>query len=231
MKIAILGNGRTRDLFVPENYDLVIGCNLPPEGVKVDYCVVVDAKAIMLAYREGAPFYHRLKDFKLVIGPRCAHGIKQCKSKPGGDKTVYQHLKENDNIFKEIGLWPDAKDIGQRFFSAGHLAFAYANNEWPQSELHLFGFDSFFTGNQASYSDKIRNQDVTQIKRNREKYNRSNPVNTVGEWYGVWERVLTSSRNTATGIYIHGFEGDDINDFFKKHLKVIRHDKQVLQEQ
>lgn len=225
MKIAILGNGSTRDLYTPDNYDVVLGCNLPPDNVKVDYCLVVDAKAIMLAYREEARWYHRLKDFKLVIGPRCAHGIKGGKSVPGGVKTIYQHLTENGLIHKEIGLWPDAATIGQRYFSAGHLAFAFANNEWADAEIHMFGFDSLFTGNSASFSDKIRNNNATQLIRNREKYNRGNPIVTVGNWYNVWEKLLTSERNRASKIYLHGYEGDDVNDFFKKHMEIVHHAK------
>lgn len=230
MKIAILGNGNTRDLYKPDNYDVVVGCNLPPDGIKVDYCVVVDAKAIMLAYRLDAKWHNRLKDFKLVIGPRCGYGIKQCKILPADKKTIYEFLTENNYIYKEIGLWPDASEIGQRYFSAGHLAFSFVNNEWENAEIHLFGFDSLFTGHQASYTDVIRNTPVTQLRKDKDKYSRNNPVNTVGEWYRVWEKVLESKRNRSSEILVHGFNGDDVTDYFKKHMKVIHHadTKQVL---
>lgn len=226
MKIAIIGNGPSRELYAPDNYDVVVGCNLPPEGVHIDYCAIADAKCIMLAYRQDARWHDRLKEYKLVIGPRCAHGIKGCKIKPGDPLTIYQFLKENDHIHQEIPLWPDANNIGQRYFSTGHLAFAFVNNEWENAEIHLYGFDSLFTGHQESLTDIIYSKPVTKRPKG-DKYNRNSPVNTVGEWYRVWEKLLDSPRNKASKIYIHGYKGD-INDYFKKHMEVINHDKQIL---
>lgn len=229
MKIAILGNGRSRDLYKPDGYNVVLGCNMPSEEHKVDYSVLVDAKAVCLAFRRtGGKAYKKLvnKDYKLVLGPRAAHGSTKTKADPASSDSVYQDLLENEFIYKEIPLWPDAKDIGQRYFSAGHLAFAFANMEWKNANIHMFGFDSFFTGYQASYTDSLRGQAVTQLKRKRnDTYNKDNPVNTVGEWYAVWEKILNSNRCTYKSITIHGFEGDEIGDFFKKHIQIKHYPK------
>lgn len=237
MKIAIIGNGPSRHLYEPEGFDKALGCNLPYAGHEVDYVICVDAKAIALAYRRSdrGPGYKRLEngDFQLVIGPRAAHGIRNkvdqaFKADPGGDETVYEDLTAKKYIYKEIGLWHDADVIRQRFFSAGHLAFAFANNEWGEEgieEVHLFGFDSLFTGTQDSFSDQLRNEAVTKIRRGRARFSKDSPVNTVGEWYNVWERILNSERNKVKKIVIHGIVGDEINDFFKKYMEVQRHEK------
>ena len=228
MKIAILGNGRSRDLFKPNGYDKVIGCNMPAEEIDVDYSVCVDAKAVCLAYRRtGGKAYKRLcnNDFKLVLGPRAAHGSTKTKADPASHDNVYEDLKANEFIYKEIPLWKDAVEIKQRYFSAGHLAFAFANDEWKDiDEIHLFGFDSLFTGHQSSYSDQLRGSAVT-IKRNRKGFNKDNPVATVGEWYGVWESLLMSDRRTCKSIIIHGYDGDDVGDFFKKHMELKHYQK------
>ncbi len=206
---------------------------MPAKDHDVDYTVCVDAKAVCLAFRQReGKAYKRLcnGDFKIVLGPRAAHGSKQTKAVPAGPISVYQDLIDNDFIHKEIPLWKDAAEIKQRYFSAGHLAFAYVNDEWPGADIHMFGFDSLFTGYQSSYSDQLRGTMVTLPKRNRKDHTIDNPVNTVGEWYGVWEAILTSDRKTCKSITMHGFEGDTFGDFFNHHMAIQTYPKDKAAE-
>lgn len=229
MKIAIIGNGPSRSLYdEKDNFDKVIGCNLPPENIKIDYVSCVDAKAVGLSYRPTEDtFYHRLRDegFKLILGNRARHGLGQSKCKPGDVKTTYEYLKENGHVYKVYELFSDAKSIGQRYFSAGHQAFIFANDEWPESEIHMFGFDSFFTGNQSTHSVIIHNRMFSDtIPRFKKKASIKEPVATVGSWYWLWEKVWNSDKNTATSINIHGYVGDDIPNSFKDKVNIIYHE-------
>lgn len=229
MKVAIIGNGPCRELYNESlGFDKVVGTNLPPENIKIDYVACADAKAVGLMYRpwEG-PHYHRLKnnEFQLVLGTRANHGLKTSKSEPGGVLTTQEFLKKNNHIYKVIELFPSAKEIGQRYFSSGHYAFLFANEEWPNSDIHMFGFDSFFTGNNETHSVKIHKPEHNgEIKRKGGKHNNNSPINTVGSWYWVWERLFNSDKNKAASINIHGYKDDTIPNSFKDIIKVVNHE-------
>ena len=235
MKIAILGNGVSRKLYnEEENYDKVLGCNLPPKGIHLDYVCCVDAKAVGLAYRTNAPHYNRLRDedFKLVLGSRARHGLTKSKAVPGGTENLKEYLKRKGYIYKIIELLQDAREIGQRYFSAGHLAFAFACEEWPDSDIHLYGFDSLFTGHQGSHSQYLRNPETDEpVERYRKKHTNKTPHATVGSWYWIWERLINSDRNTAKSINIHTYQDDPpLLESLDKLMNVIRHEEKKVEE-
>jgi len=228
-EVVLVGNGKTRDLYDPDLFagvdTRVIGCNVPPKGIRVDHAACVDAKAVMLAYRpDGEPrSHHRLEEgeFTLVIGPRCAQGLRKTKSVPGGTQTMLEYLKEREFIYKKIPVFPDAFKIGQRYFSSGHLGFMFALEEYKARVFHFYGFDSFMTGNHSSYSAALRahqGKDVPVMpdKRVDDRHDMNSPKNTVGAWFNLWQNILDHHKDDYDMIHIHGYEGDDIPDGFKQ---------------
>ena len=229
MKLIILGNGKSRELYNESDYShdkIVIGCNLPMEGVRHDYIACVDSKAVMTFFRPVKDsHYHRIEEegFRFILGPRCVNGLRRVKSQPASKDTMLDHFKAHGLIFRTIDVYPDALEIGQRYFSSGHMAFTFALDEWGSDidEIHFFGFDSFFSGYHDSYtSDIIVGTDTAKLmSKDRLKFDKDNPSNSAGAWYWIWEKLLKYRIDDYSKIIIHGYEDSDIPDAFK-NLKV-----------
>ena len=237
--VIILGNGKSRDLYSPDDFDdddtYVIGCNVPPKDTEVDFVCAVDAYAVSHAYRKGQPHHDRLvnESWKLVLGPRAANGLRKCKAVPGGVETLLEWIKSEKHLHKKIPLFPDAKEVGQRYFSTGHMSFVFACEEWPDSDIHFFGFDSLFTGAAASYTHWAirRPDDPTQLKRQPKGVKHDKPDPTVEQWQWLWTRVFDSDKNTARTINIHGFNHDPDLTYIHDSIDVIRHDKSEIADE
>lgn len=230
--IAILGNGQSREIFERiENFkpDITIGCNIPQEGIKLDFTACVDAFAVSRAFRANMPHYYRLErgDFKLVLGGRAREGIKGVKAEPGGKETLLEFFKRMQYIHCVIPLFEDAKTIGQRYFSSGHLAFLFACRDYPDSNIHMFGFDSFFTGSASSYTHYSirRPNDPSPIERVSKKYTYKRPTDTVNSWQWVWKKFWDSEFNTAKSINIYGYDGDPDISYHHEKIRCHFHEK------
>lgn len=226
MSIHIIGNGRSRSLFKNEDAndnDLIIGCNLPSENIKHDYIAAVDSSAITNLYRPVTGSHHHYlteKKFKFILGPRCVKGLSVVKARAGDNVTLLEYLKNGDYVecvIDNTSLIEQAQ-IGQRYFSSGHLGFQYASNYHRGEIIHLYGFDSLFTGFHDSYTaDYIYRTDSSRLK---SKYNPEEPSNTAISWYVIWHKLMHYYLDNYMKVYIHGPEdaGKHIPSFFK-HLK------------
>ena len=186
MRIAIIGNGPSRELYDVANreYDIVIGTNYPAH--KVDYSAFVDCFAAKYL-RKGADQHHRLEEFKLLLGQRAWNLLKGIKDVPGGSSTLSDWLM-NEGYVEDIITYP-AKFVGdddsQRFMSSGHLAFLWATDTYPNADIDIYGCDSLFIGNQLVSHTQEALQD--------RKMNRivlDEPTKTARIWADYWEYLL-----------------------------------------
>lgn len=227
--VVILGNGKSVELYDATMYHedtTVIGCNVPPEGIKLDFVCAVDAYAVSHAYRCNAPYHRRLQEgWKLVLGPRACGGLKGVKHVPGGKETLFDGLKREGHVHRKMDLFKDVLTIGQRYFSTGHLAFMFACDEYPNANIHFYGFDSFFTGSSVSHSLELLRNGKPLDKRGSRGASIEKPDPTVDSWFWLWQRVFESDLNTSRTINIHGYEGDCALDHIYENIVVHRHEK------
>lgn len=227
--IVILGNGKSLELYDSQSHKdaLVIGCNVPPENTKIDFVCAVDAYAISHAYRINMPFHHRLKEgWKLVLGPRACNGLLGTKDIPGGSSTLFDHLKKEGHFYKKFDLIDAVKDVGQRYFSSGHLAFLFACSDYPGAEIDIYGFDSLFTGSIRSKTKSLIRDGKTEYKRSSPGSSQETPDPTAKEWLWLWDKMFNSDLNTSEKIRAHGYEHDPTLEIISPSLEVVRHKKQ-----
>lgn len=231
-EIVILGNGKSLELYDEANHKdaIIIGCNVPPENIHIDFVCAVDAFAVSRAYRSNMPYHHRLKEgWKLVLGPRACGGIGGMKSVPGGKESLLEFLDKEGHIHKKMSLFDEAKVIGQRYFSTGHLAFMFACSDYPNAKIHLYGFDSFFTGSAASHSQSLLKAGKDLQERAPSNVSADKPDATVNSWFWLWEKLFSSESNNSCAINIHGYESDRSLEKIHDKIVVFKH-KKVIDE-
>lgn len=218
--ILIIGNGPSRELLYSRDlsfYDVKIGCNIPPEDIKVDYSCFVDARAAR-TLRWSESNHNLLGNFKLVFGPRCSHNLALAKHRPGSEMNMLEGFKLEGHLEKEMLLIETGMD--QHYFSSGHLACLFAFEEYPNSHIHLFGFDSLFTNTTQTYSRySIRKQQKP------EKFERTfseNPSKTVQGWIWLWDKLIASEKNSSKSINIYTYALDkSLPELLQNKINVI----------
>lgn len=203
MKIAIIGNGPSREIYdrIDTQYDIVIGCNYPHH--KVDYAVMVDAYAAKYL-RKGASKHDELGKYKIVLGERAIAMLEGIKEVPGGTRSMAQWLLD-DKYVTDIVPYPErfkgAQD-SQKFLSSGHVAFMWATSEWPDAEIDMFGFDSLFVGDEALSHTR---EDLAGAEMP-ERIRRSGMTKCVQVWIEYWEELFYV--NTFKQVTFWGYTGD-----------------------
>ena len=143
--IHILGNGPSLSLFNPSHWlseeHLIIGCNFSNPELNPKYTVIMDAKPMMKLYQ----------GYKLtipaVISDRCTKYVE--KDKGGWRKLPTDTITVIDTI-------PMIHEKGRKFpMNSGHHATLYGIKQNIQTvkTVHLWGLDSFWTGDISSSSD------------------------------------------------------------------------------
>jgi len=170
--IHILGNGPSLSLFNRNewtNDDLFVGCNFSDPELRPNYTVIMDAKPMMKLF-EG----YRLT-IPAVVSDRCEKYIE--KEKGGWRKLSPESIKVIDTIKM-------SHPKGSKYpMNSGHHATIYAieQNIDTVKEVHLWGFDSFWTDDISSRSD-IHFKGAEMVSRIRE------PV--VKDWRKYWEEIF-----------------------------------------
>jgi hypothetical protein len=207
MKIAIVGNGPSRDIHkrLHACYDIVIGCNYP--DVPVDYSAMVDGYAAV-RMRAKAEMNHRLGDFKLILSARCINSLGSFKATPGASMRMNEWIMETGYV-EAVITYPEEYtkgEDGQKHFSSGHMAFYWATGEHPGASIDLFGLDSLFTGNHGVTLTRELIRDGKAMER---KVFETNV--TVDKWMEYWEILL--EKQCYTTATFHGYEGDRTPEF------------------
>lgn len=208
-----------KEHFREENWDVVIGTNVFDEELtEIKYTVCADAQAV-ISFR-NRPNRDRLETFKFVLSGRAHYGSSKCKNRPASPDTFRDYLDANDHIEEVVDYRNIPKECSekQKYFSSGHLAFWWAHTKYPGADIHLFGFDSVFTGTcSQTYSDRDVSATTTQP-----------PIRTVYDeiggqavtWNEYWQILLNDYSEFGT-VTFHGVEGDRQPEFSHKTLRVI----------
>lgn len=221
--IAIIGNGPSREIYErygdPEQYDTVIGCNYP--GVDVEFSVFADAYAAKYM-RKGAKQHDRYGDFKLVLGERAANNLTSIKFVPGSPKTMLDGFV-SDGMLEDIVDYPESFKDNQRYLSSGHLAFLWATSRWPYCHIHMFGFDSLFTGDHlATYSNRdVREWEDPYLARAK----LDQPRDVALTWQDNWIQVFEMSKYGKVEFY--GYEADPELPFESSQVSAVYIPRQV----
>lgn len=213
-KIAIIGNGPSREIYkrLHSCYDVVIGCNYP--DVPVQYSAMVDAHAAKYV-RKKAMMHHRLKEFKLILGARCINSLGSFKDVPGGSQTLAEWLCSEGHV-KDIVTYPEefcGEGDSQKYFSSGHMAFFWATENYPNASIDMFGFDSLFTGDHGVTLSREILRDGLAKERSLQEAN-----STVTVWEENWELLLNEQYYNS--VAFHGYEGDRTPHFRERRLAV-----------
>jgi len=221
-KIAIVGNGPSRANFIAIQdefeWDDVIGINVYDEAlVGVQTVVCADSLAVMM-YR-NYPLRNRLDDIRFVMSRRAHNGCSTFKNRPASPDTFKDFLDASD-LLEAVVECPEefALDDKQRYLSSGHLAYLYASDKYPDSEIHMFGFDSVFTGDSsATYSNRdIKNYDDPNITRSEV----SEKTDFTKVWEEYWIICLSDRFNTFKSVTFYGIDGDRRPEFNSPNMKV-----------
>lgn len=210
MKIILLGNGPSRDIYTErENYrfyeesTVVVGCNIPPPDVQVYASVFADAYAAKLLRPKGGSHGDKYGKFKVVLGERADRLLEGIKGEPGSARNLKQKF-EDDKILLDVIRYPDVFRKDQRYLSSGHIAFYWICQKFENPSIHMFGFDSLFTGDHlASYSNRdIRAYDSPHIDR----HILDKPRESALIWEENW-RLLFKEVSFESAV-VYGYEGD-----------------------
>ena len=170
--IHILGNGPSLSLFNRNDWsedDLFVGCNFSNPKLQPDYTVIMDAKPMIKLF-EG----YKLS-IPAVISDRCKRLVE--KEKGGWRKLPTDAINVIDTM-------PMIHPNGYKYpMNSGHHATLYAikQNINTVKEVHLWGFDSFWTDDISSNSDiHFRGGKITTRPRK--------PV--VNKWRMHWDKIF-----------------------------------------
>jgi hypothetical protein len=213
MEIAIIGNGPSRNLFNPDSalYDRVIACNYA--DVFADDRVFVDAFAARFM-RPGQKYDHYVRNDELMwFGERCWNYLGEVSSHPGGRESLAEY-------FELLGYkkfdYPAPFRKNQRFFNCGHAAFYIASTFYADktSSIHLFGFDSIFTGDHyASHSNvDLRGADASTLEQTQESEDAK-------YWYQNWVTLFETFKNIE-GIHFYGHTKDPHFSFEDSRVQI-----------
>lgn len=207
-RIAIIGNGPSRKLYDISQasdyveYDVKIGCNFSKPSHKVDYRVFADAFAAK-RMRPEEDYHNELKNYRLILGERALSSLEQFKARPGDKITLASYILDSGQV-ESVVRYPEAFRSNQSLFSAGHIAFYWATEKYPDSDFDFFGFDSIFTDDyRSSWSNLLREEPVNV---------NGKPTFPPGEptWMTFWQHLFDTQNFRS--VVIHGYRTDDMVD-------------------
>lgn len=159
-RVNILGNGDSWPLFEQGTKGDLLVCNMPPIRLKpreVYASCMVDFK-MMVALEKGEV---KLDQYDWVLGTRPRRWMEK-------SPTFYLKYSQNIKGF-HTHVPPYAQLPGHKLeeaatnYSCGHMAVDYACRAMRAKEVHLYGFDSMFDMNLASYTDKFLKSDRSAL--------------------------------------------------------------------
>jgi hypothetical protein len=183
----ILGNGDSISLFNRDEWEEsneFVGCNFSDIRFRPDYTVIMDAKPMFEVYG-GMNI-----EIPVVLSDRCETFI--VKDKKGWDK-----LRDEAFTFVDTITMIHDKANGYNFpMNSGHHATMYAikRNEGVIKEVHLWGFNTFWSDDLKSNTDLI-------VKRNATNRSRPNP-RVSNEWRKYWKTLFNTNSNIS--FIVHG---------------------------
>jgi hypothetical protein len=193
----ILGNGSSIELFDrsewPEDHTFV-GCNFSDDRLRVDYTVMMDVKALMKFYSG-----HKIS-MPLIISDRCE---KYIEVQRGGWDKIPQGL------FSHLDTIPMIHHAGSKFpLNSGHHATLYAikANYSNIKNVHLWGFDTFWSDNLQSNTDSI----VDRTPGTRTK------ANVAKEWREFWVKIFSDHPNIMFTVHSNNLT---LSDYFTNKCK------------
>ena len=129
MKVAVLGNGKSRFLFAnPKEYDYIIGCNIP--WTDVDSTVIIDEKVVEFLYKNKEKHnYHQNTIFSRKSWTRVVELQAETYFSPMLNSIV---------------------EMSEGIDSSAHIALKYALTFDNVSSVHVYGCDSRWIDNISS---------------------------------------------------------------------------------
>jgi hypothetical protein len=176
-RVNILGNGDSWSLFEQGTPGDLLVCNMPPIRLKpreVFASCMVDFK-MMVALEKGEV---KLDQYDWVLGTRPRRWMEK-------SPTFYLKYSQNIKGF-HTHVPPYAQLPGHKLeeaatnYSCGHMAVDYACRSMRAKEVHLYGFDSMFDMNLASYTDKFLKSDRSALNVHRMASN----------WRPIWSKFF-----------------------------------------
>lgn len=155
-RIDIVGNGASNTMYTNQK-NFVLAFNVPQHGFRYDALAIIDNRPIN---------WMNSNNWHPTVPVFCTSGVKDYAKK---------HSRQGD--------WFDYLKFKPRT-SAGHLALEYFGTRYE--EIHMWGFDSMFSDDLTSQTDKI----IPRAKRP--------PLNN--HWYPLWCEYM--NKITAT-VYVH----------------------------
>lgn len=129
MKVAVLGNGKSRFLFTtPKEYDYIIGCNIP--WTDVDTTVIIDEKVVEFLYKNKQKFEYRQNT---IFSRKSWTKVLEIQAE--------DYFLPNFNSIVEMSEGID---------SSAHIALKHALTLDGISSVHVYGCDSRWTDNISS---------------------------------------------------------------------------------
>jgi len=204
MAIHILGNGPSLRLFDRNSYpnsDVFVGCNFSDVDLRVDYTVLIDARA-MKQFTRGDRGYE-LK-IPAVLSSRA---YKYLDKDAGWNKVAPGKIDIRD-------VMPLERDRGiskRLAMNSGQHATVYSIRQHSDhNEVHLWGIDSFWSNDLESATDRIVRPD--------QKTKRVRPAVT-RQWNGYWHKIFTDYSNHDFVIH-KPIEETKIDDRFTSYPNV-----------
>lgn len=214
MELVIIGNGPSRNLYKESSlYDHVIACNFA--DVVCDDRVFVDAFAAR--HMRPREKYHDWLDRNETcwFGERCFNYLKTVSAYPGGTQTLADYFLA---LGHEPFIYPSPFRENQRFFNSGHAAFHIGCSGYEPHNVHLFGFDSLFTGDHyASYTNiDLRGAGETTLEINTEDTSEDAIA-----WHRNWEKLF-EMYDQPQGIYFYGYSETSVFDFTDPRIQICK---------
>lgn len=193
--IHILGNGSSISLFdrnSNNNDDVFVGCNFSSPELNPNYVSIIDMSA-MVQISKGTECI-----FPAIVAERCASYAEKNKLKNIEIIDVFPLIKIR-KIDRHIPM------------NSGQHATIYSieKNQEDVNDIHLWGFDSFWTDDISSSSDKIVVKNKTKI----------NP-RIARIWHKYWNYIF-SKKYPNKNFFIHSFQNEKCDSFFQKNVKIV----------
>ena len=140
MKICVIGNGSSNKYYsTSDQYDLIIGCNIPQHGYRCDIISIIDPQPIRLIEK------HKLNMGKIWCPPD-THRSAKIKGLKGEWCPIYER---------------------KSWYNSGLISIDYVCRNYDDlQEIHIWGFNSLYKNDYHSQMDNLvprrRNKDLNK---------------------------------------------------------------------
>lgn len=194
MDLCVIGNGPSNRLYHKNKneYDLIIGCNIPQHNFECDVISLVDEKPLEIIESSRV-------DLGQIWCPENLYKISNLKKLPGNWNPIY----EMKGINLEVG-----GQMRKAFYNSGLASIDYVCENYNDlQEIHLWGFDSMFGENFNSQMDRLIIRPPKNI-----------PLLTK-VWNGFWKEVLDKYPNIKFKSHLP--LGENLKEPFNSFTNVI----------